>query len=560
MKKINYYIIVLTTLILVGCLFMTACKKSLDGSVTDPSQSRSFTPTNLAMITSKDTVYFTWSAPLFATSGMTYKVDIATDTSFSNIVWSVVSDTTNAFATDSVLLLNTPYYARVRVNPYLTLAASNYCVSTHSFKLLGFQYLKLIRDFDITSTSVLLNWYLNGNTSGVTNVILTQSGGSAISVPVTSSEALAGSKNITGLIPGKKYALQLFAGKLSLGTTSFTTPPTVNFTTILTAGVDSLAAAIAAASDGDVIGLNPGTYSLTSATSIIQKSISIRSVSNNPADTKVFSKELDIVGTGAGLTLAGIDFSGNYTGTSYGTYFMQLLGSVALSSTPATFTNIRIDNCLIHDYATCIIRGDRCTNANDFKIGTISINNTQMSYIDSGNVNGYYNFSFAKLQFDNISFTKSTFYGLGEGMLNISTTLNAYGTTPTINIEYCTMNNNGGYGKYPLFDANANIVNYSLTNSILANTPISGSLKTAAFRASASSNLNFSNNDYFRFASSVGGLDLVLTGLIQANDITTDLGWQPSTTSFSLASLPIYNPIFTASSNLGTIGDPRWAY
>ena len=560
MKKIKYYTLVLAIFILVGVLFLVSCNKSVDGNVSDPSKSRSFTPTALSIKTSKDSALFTWTSPLFSINNMTYKVDIATDTLFSNIVLSVVADTTNAYATDSFLLLNTPYYARVSVNQYLTLAGSNYCVSTHSFKLLGFQYLKVIRDFDITTNSVLLNWYLNSNTSGVTNVVLTQSGGSPISIPVSSTEATAGSKNITGLIPGKKYALQLFAGNKSMGTTTFTTPPTVNFTKILTAGVDDLAAAITAAVDGDVIGLNSGTYNLTSSTSIIQKSISIRSVSNNPADTKVFAKELDIVGTGAGVTLAGIDFSGNYTGTSYGAYFMQLYGSVALSSAPATFTNIKIDNCLIHDYTRCIVRGNAGTNSNDFKIGTISVNNTQMSYIDSGNTGGYYNFSLERLQFNNISFTKSTFYGLGQGMFNISATLTAYGITPTINIEYCTMNDYGGNGKYPLFDANANAINYTMSNSILANTPINGTLKTAAFRASASSNLSFSNNDYFRFASSVGGLDLVLTGLIQANDITTDLGWQPSTTSFSLASLPSSNPIFTASSNLGTVGDPRWAY
>ena len=561
MEKIKYNTLVFLTLIFVVSLHLAACNKSVDGNVSDPSKSRSFTPTNLSVKTSKDSAFFTWTAPLFSINNMTYTVDIATDTSFSSIVYSVVSDTMNAVATDSILQLNTPYYARVRVNPYTILAASNYCVSTHSFKLLGFQFLKPIRDFDITPTSLLLNWYLNENTKGVTNVVVTPSGGVPTSVPVSASEVNAGSKSITGLVAGKKYELQLFAGKKSMGITSFTTQTIPSYNAIITAGVDSLAAAIAAAADGDVIGLNPGTYTLASATPILQKTITIRSVSNNPSDTKILSRELDLVGNGAGISLIGIDVSGNYSGTSYGTTFLQMFGDQTTISLPATFTNIKIDNCTIHDYSRCIIRGNYGTNANDFKIGNITINNSQIYNIDQVSTTGYYQFVLDKVQFNNISFTKSTFYNLGNGMISMSTQLAAPTLIPNINIDYCTFNNIGGSGKYLLLDAKANLLNYNLSNSIFANTPINGTLNTAAFRSTGVGNiLTFSNNNYFKFTSSIGGLDLVLTGLLQANDITNDLGWSPSTTNFSLAALPSSNSIFSASSNNGTIGDPRWAY
>ncbi len=549
-------------------LTMTACKKSVDGSITDASTRRSFTPTNFGISVTTDSVKFSWTAPLFSINNMTYKVDIATDSLFTDIVYSINADTMNAFATDSVLLLNTPYYSRVSVNPYTILSASHYLVATNAnnlprtFKLLGLQYLKVIRDNEITSNSVLLHWYLNNDTKNVTNLVLTPSDGSSpINVTVTGDEVMNGTKNITGLEPGKKYLLQLFASKRSMGFTNVSTPKTTSFTTIITAGVDSLAAAIAAAADGDIIGLNPGTYSLVSTTPILQKTITIRSVSNNPADTKIISREFDLVGTGAGLNLIGVDVNGNYSGSSLGLAFMQFFGSQATTSVPATFTNVKIDNCIIHDYARCIIRANYGTNANDFKINNISINNSQVSNIDQINAQGYYMFVLDKVQFNSLSITKSTLNGLGSGLISMSTQLAVPTTNPLINIDYCTFNNLGGSTKYLLLDAKANLLNYNLSNCIIANTPISGSLNTAAFRSTGAGNLlTFANNNIFKFASTVGGFDLVLTGLLQSNNINTDLGWQPSTTNFSLSNLSSSNPVLTASSNKGIIGDPRWAY
>jgi len=408
----------------------------------------------------------------------------------------------------------------------------------------------------------LLHWYLNNDTKNVTNLVITPSDGSSpINIPVTGDEVINGTKNITGLEPGKKYLLQLFAGKRSMGFTNVSTPKTATYTTILTAGVDSLADAIAAAADGDVIGLNPGTYSLVSTTPILQKTITIRSVSNNPVDTKILSREFDLVGTGAGINLIGVDINGNYSGSSLGLAFMQFFGSQATTSVPATFTNVKIDNCIIHDYARCIIRANYGTNANDFKINNISINNSQLYNIDQINAQGYYMFVLDKVQFNALSITKSTLNGLGSGLISMSTQLAVPTTNPYINIDYCTLNNIGGSNKYLLLDAKANLLNYNLSNCIFANTPISGSLNTVAFRSTGLGNvMTFANNDCFKFSSTIGGFDLVLSGLLQSNNINADLGWQPTTTNFGLSNLSTSSPVITASSNKGIIGDPRWAY
>ena len=562
MKKNSFKIMMFLFIGLSLAITLSSCNKSVDGSVVDASTRRSFTPYNLKVNTVKDSALFSFIAPLYATSGMTYTIELAKDSAFSSIDYSLITDTTLAVATDSILALNTPYYARVKVNPYNVFAASNYFIGEGTFKLIGLQYIKVIRDFEITSTSVLLHWYLNDYTQKATSLVLTPSkGGNPISSSVTADELNSGSKEIAGLTAGTKYTAQLFAGKKSVGLITFSTAPTVKYTTILNPDIDDLSAAIATATDGDVIGLNPGTYTLSSITNVLQKTITIRSVSNDPTDTKILSKEIDVVGDGAGITLVGIDFNANYGGTSNGTTFLQLLGSVTTIGVPATFTNVKIDNCIIHDYSRCVIRGNVGTVANNFKIGTISINNSQIYNIDLANNAGYYTCSLEKLQFNEVLFSKSTFYSMGEGLINMSTALAVPNVKPQISIDLCTMNNIGGNAKYLLFDANTNPVNYSLTNSILANTPMSGTLKTAAFRASATGNkMIFYLNNYFKFASSVGGFELVLTGLDQSLNIIEDLGWTSSTTNFSLNSIPYSNPIFSTSSSGSTIGDPRWAY
>ncbi len=559
MKRIKNYISVLIAILAITCV-ISACNKSVDGSVVDSSIRRFFTPSNLKVRTRRDSAIFTFTAPLFPIKGMTYTIELSQDSAFSTIDYAMVTDTTTAVATDSNILLSTSYYARMRVNAYKTIAASNNYNPTGTFRLYGLQYLKVVRDLDITQSSVVLHWYLNDATKAATTAVLTPSDGSAsITVQISQAEAAAGSKGITGLDANKHYKIQLFAVKKSLGFTNFITPRVVSYTTTITAGVDDLAATIDAAADGDVIGLNPGTYTLLSATPILHKTITIRSVSNNPADTKILSPELDLVGDGAGISLAGVEVSGNYTGTTNGTTFLQLYGDPT-ANTPSTFSYVNIDNCIIHDYTRCVIRGNYAAVANDFKIGSIVINNSQIYNVDVTNTSGYYMFSLEKMLFTSIIFKNSTFHNLGEGLFNMSTALGTLTTLPSIFISYCTMNNIGGNGKYLLFDANANALQFLLDNSILANTPMSGTLNAKAFRASATSSLDFSFNNTFKFTSNSSGLDLVLTGLAQGNDFSENLGWLPTTTNFSLAALPSSDPIFTASSGGGTIGDGRWAY
>jgi hypothetical protein len=380
-------------------------------------------------------------------------------------------------------------------------------------------------------------------------------------VDIDAAEVAAGEKLLTGLLPRTKYTVQLLAGKKSKGLISFTTPNVVTYSIVLSPG-DNLATVITNAPDGTVIGLNPGTYNLAGITSIIKKWIAIRSVSNNPLDTKILSREINLIGDSAGILLSGIEVNGNYTGTTYGVHFIQLQGQSATNAA-AAFRSIYIDNCIIHDYTRAIVRANYGASANTQSINSIVINNSQIYNIDQANSQGYYMFSLEKLQLKALSITQSTLYKTGQGLINMSTNLSTItGIVPIIEIDHCTFNSfSGGSGKYAFIDANANKIIFTFSNSIVANTPISGSLQAAAFRASNTGNeLYFSNNNTFNLLIAPGGSALNLTGLAIANPLNHDLGWTGTTTDFSLATLPAGHAVLSASTSGSTIGDPRWAY
>ena len=552
---------------IVGLLFIgiiISCKE--ETLIEDPSTARSFTPSGLTVRTVKDSAIFNWKLPLYGSGkALTYTLELSKDSLFSVIDYSRVTDTTGALFTDLDIAINTPYFYRLKVNQYNETPESRYLFPGKAMRITGQQYLRPIRDFEIGNTSVLLHWLINSSTAGIDKAVLkSKINEQETTVDISTAEAAAGQKLITGLLPGTSYTVQLLAGRKSKGLASIITAAEPVFTTVLNP-TDNLATAIANAVSGDVIGLNPGTYTLSSATFIVEKSITIRSVSNNPADTKIKSRELNPTGNGAGITLIGLDIDGNYSGTSNGTTVFQLYGTQTTNSAAAEFGDIKIDNCVIHDYLRCIVRGNYGSAALVQKAGKFSITNSIIYNIDktySASSSGYYMFSLEKLQFTSITVSKSTFYQMGEGLVNMSTTLTG-APTPTISFDYCTFNAFGGNNKYLFVDANANKVNFSITNSILANTGLWGSLNAAAQRSAAGSSLTFNNNNYFKLlvtAPNGAGLNLSTLGI--ANPYSIDLGWGMNTTNFALpqSTTDPSAALFTASTNSSTIGDPRWAY
>ena len=529
-------------------MVISSCKKE-EEVPTEPA--RIFKPSDVKIAAGETSAKLTWTIPLMSTSkALKYSIDFSTDSLFATIKYSTTADTAGVTVTEDNLAVRTKYYARVKAIATATQPESKY-VRSSAFQLTGIQLFLPVRDNEIKENNILLRYTA---TAGLSSIVLTPPTGSAVTVTLSTADANAGLKSISGLTAGTKYTAELFLGTKSKGITTFTTLAPTTYTVRLNPG-DDLAAAITNAANGAVIGLNPGTYTLAATSFITQKTITIKSTSGNPNDTKVNYKEFDLEGTGAGLTLSGIEFDGT-AGASL--YFLNLIGSQTANGSAATFTNLVVDNCIAHGSTTAFLRGDRGTNAKDFKITGITVNNSIVYDMGANGSSTYYTFNITKLQFNTLTVSKSTFYNCGPGLV-LTSTIATGDQTPVISIANSTVNGFGGSGKYALLDANTNPVNFSIQNSIFANTPKSGTVLAAAIRGTgAGSSLNITNSNYFNLSTSLaGGSALTFGTAVLTSNQTINLGWSATTTDFSL---PLGSPLRTASSTSTAIGDPRWTY
>ena len=547
MKKYINSIVCNLLFVAAMAILIASCKKSEDVP-TEPA--RIFKPGDLSVSAGATSAKLKWVQPLLSTGkAFKYTVDFAKDSLFSTVAYTATSDTLGYTVTEENIAVRTKYFARVRANATGDQPASKYIVSS-SFTLTGTQLYTALRDNEIQENGVTLRFT---PTVGLSSIVLTPATGTAVTVALSTADAAAGLKAITGLTGGVKYSAELFSGKTSKGLLTFTTLAPTTYTVKLSPG-DDLAGTIASAANGAVIGLNPGTYDMSAASTFItQKTITLKSISGDPKTTLVKLKEIDIEGTGAGITLSGIEFDG---AAGSALYFINYIGSQANNASAATFTNVTVDNCIVHNFTTAFMRGNRGTNVKDHKIGAITVNNSIVYDAGANASSAYYAFHLDNMQFTSLAITKSTFYNFGPGLFLASKTLNA-DVVPSITVSYSTFNGFGGNSKYVLLDAAANPVNMTISNSILANTPKSGTVPAAALRATAAGiTLSISNTNYFNL-NSTGTTALTFATATLTNTLTTTLPWTATTTDFTL---PAGSALRTSGTGNTALGDPRWAY
>jgi hypothetical protein len=204
------------------------------------------------------------------------------------------------------------------------------------------------------------------------------------------------------------------------------------------------------------------------------------------------------------------------------------------------------------------MRANRGAAGGDYTMDNITVKNCII--YDMASTLGYTFLHLDKLQFNTLSFSKTTMYNIGRELLSCSTTLTS--AAPTITFDYCTINNFGASGLYVLMDANANPVKFNITNSILANVPRpAGTVQNVVLRASgAGSATVFNNNNTFNFTNGAATpvpLTYPTANITMIGNQSVVLGWTATTTDFTL---PAGSPLRTASNVSTPIGDPRWSY
>jgi hypothetical protein len=536
------------------CIAIASCKKDeFDPSV---NLSRQFVPASLKIVSGETQVQLTWSRSLFTSSSdsVTYTVLVSTDSTFAatSQIITKVTDTAGIVLTDDDLAVKQKYFALIKANGFSTTADSKWGRSP-AFSITGEQIFSPVLASETKDKSVILRWR---NTENLTRIALKSITGAAMDIALTPSDIEESFKLINGLTPLTSYVAEIYQGTKLKGTTSFSTPEPSIFTLILEAG-DDLNAAVSSAATGDVIGLNPGIYNVAENLVFAQKNVTVQSVSGNPGDTKVNFKEVVLAGTGAGVVFKGIEFDGAAYAAAY---FINLVGAVGNDAGAATFSSITVDNCNIHNIANCIMRANRAANA-DHKINSIKFTNSKAYDISPGA--SYVTFTLDKLEFRTMELSNSTFYNIGRTFIAAATTLPSSAVKPSIMIENCTFNNFGSGGSnrnYLIIDANANPVDFTLRNSILANSPMAGgAIGNAALRATAStSTVSVTNNNIFKLTNGASpAVDLTFpSNATPANHKTVDLGWTAATVDFAL---PAASELRTSGTTGGPIGDPRWA-
>lgn len=554
-KTFNIPILVFTAAIML--LPALSCKKKELGPF-EPD--RMFMPGAIEATNGETQVMLKWAPSLFAEHvAEEYTVEIAEDQQFQGaIIHSVVTDSNAVIITDAHIPIKTILFARVKANA-TGKSAESYWVYSDGFQITGEQIFQPIHDLKLKDKSVVLTWRA---TNGLTKIVVTPDGGAPLEYALTDQDRDARSKLIDGLTPETQYTAEIFQGTVSKGFITFTTRQELVYAVVLSPG-DDLAAAVAAAANGDVIGLEPGVYDIKGGGAnyvnlvVQEKTVSIVSVSDDPSDTKVNFKEITLRGSGAGIRLRGIEFDGAPANTAgdQALYFLNLTGPGS-DAGAAQFTDIIVENCIVHDMGNCFLRGNRA-NANDHKINSIVINYSEV-YNSAAINNNYTFFQINKLEFASLQMRNSTLYRLGRGLIDWDANMST-ATTPEILIHQCTINSLGQAGlDNSLVDLNANVANLTFRNSIIANIPLDGQTVGDNLMRVGSATARVTHCNIFNLSNGAATpKELTFPGTVALeNNKAINLGWTGSTTDFTL---PPGHELRTSANNGGPVGDPKWA-
>ena len=542
--NIKYLATLFTIVAVIG-----ACVDVQDYTV--PDDMKRFRPVTLTAVGGETSVLLTWPEALFTDPGqVVYTIQVAGDSLFTTLVYEEETLARRLEITDDELEIQVPYFARIRANG-VTPAQNSEWVRSSVFQISGEQIFLPTFDNEIGSNTVLLRWR---PTSNPTRIVLTDPSGLETEVAITNEERAAAFKIVEGLLPLTAYTAGIFEGTRIKGITSFVTKEPSIYDIVLSP-TDNFRQVIESAENGAMIGLEPGVYNILDAGGefanlrIIEKTITIQSVSGDPTDTRVNFREITFTGNGAGIIVNGITFDG-LAGT--GDYFLNFAGG------PATFTQVVVDNCIVENIRVSFMRANRAGN-NEHKLDLIKVSN---SWVRNNLVANWHVFHLDKLEFKQMELTNSTFSNLGSrGFITWATNI-PMPAPPVIRIDNVTINGMGSSSRNNTFlDANANPVDFRMRNSILVNMPFEGqTVGTSLGRAGADSpQAVFANNNMFNLTT--GGADpvaLTLPALFNLSGISNvNPNWTQNTTNMTL---PAGSPLRTAGTNGGPIGDPRWAF
>jgi hypothetical protein len=364
MKKMNMKSLSILALLVMA--FTVSCKKEKDMEF---NQIRMFTPGNIGITTADTTVTLEWNPSLFTEGrNVTYTVEVARDSSFQNVVYRTVVDTSKAVITASNLSVRTNYVARVKADTSGNIPQS-YWVISGRFAMTGEQIFLPVQATDIIDVAVLLKWR---TTAGLTKIVLTPQNGTPMDIALTAGDITAERKLITGLTSNTQYTAEIFAGTRSKGLVTFRTKVPMSGNIIDLRGISGrptvLVDTLPIIPSGSIVVLGRGQTYTVSVNTPLSKSVTIVSGDDllNPNLAMIyFTSNFNFTASAA---IDSIKFSNvairsdNYTSryifnTTGGATLSKMIfencrigafrGLVRLQSGTTTVSEFRLDNCVV---------------------------------------------------------------------------------------------------------------------------------------------------------------------------------------------------------------------
>jgi hypothetical protein len=482
--------------------------------------SREFAPVNLrTFVRNQVNVELNWTVDENANS---YIVEFANDSlQFNNIV-KTIEVKPDELPVLVPLQSETLYSVRVKTISDRGLDDSSWIATT--FRTLTEQIFVEGEDGDIKAKEATLRWVPG---SEVTEIGLSPGD---ITYTLSPEEVASGVATISDLSSETEYTAVLYNGNSIRGIINFTTGIDIGDGILITPE-DDLLQAIADASAGDILVLEPGDYTAQTGTVTLDKSLTIRGLRSY--DKPLLQLNFELVAGAEDVALIDLDLMGMGEGSSE-------LQDVVRYTGPGNYNSLLISDSNIHDYSRSFIAG----NETGAILQTLTVENSIVYNIFTS---GGDFIDFRNSDVLNINLLNNTFYNVAPGRdfirMDASGTSNDTGLTSNILIDsntiYAASDDDSRRLLYVRFVSNDVVVR----NTLIVNTASEG----YADREGIDESPTFSNNNYF---NAPGFYDTNQYIFDDSSYTTLDPGFvDPSTGDFTVTNQTIID---------NQVGDPRW--
>lgn len=524
-------------MLFIATVLLAGCKKYNDWNA-DPSHKRLFSPTQLTTEVSGVSVLVGWAAVVGANK---YVVEISKDSlAFGNVIATIetAGEKLVSGSPKFYLRISTGLDARTRYSVRIkavdeAIPGSKWTTATFITETEQIMYNVSIED--IEPRAVTLKWLTPNQ---VTHFMINGN-----RYDISTAEAAAGAKQITGLTPKTSYNAILYNNTAIRGTQTFSTKadiPSGSNVVEVAANADFAAMLAGPVTPGTIFVLLQGAVYKADELITLPNNASFTIWGEDGPQKPVLAFNGINLPSGAGtIKFENLDITG-YQDVTSGTKRNYVFNQSAASNTDA----VVFENCIIRNFVNSPFRTQ---GNNGIYIGSLTFNKCIVYDIGDNGSNGSYAFIHHGVgagtgSINNITIINSTLYRIGYGIIVSSNT-----PSQNVVIENCTFNNVVGNARY-FIDYNAQVVSssFKFNNNIIGKT-LSPAASARGIRSGSTALLQVNNSyqasDAVFAANTIAGINVY-------TNVSSNLFTNPDNGDFSIKD--------NSFEGRNLAGDPRW--